>query len=81
MAFGSYYLFKTHAQNHAIGNAMGYKARLTATPEDYISFGVEYTHDRLFNNRVNGYISFQVPLGKWSCPYKTGPLANSLCFF
>lgn len=64
MAFGSYYLFKTHAQNHAIGNAMGYKARLTATPEDYISFGVEYTHDRLFNNRVNGYISFQVPLGK-----------------
>jgi hypothetical protein len=64
LAFGSYYLFKTEASNHAIGNVIGYKARMTATPEDYISFGVEYTHDRLFNNRVNGYVSFQVPLGK-----------------
>jgi|GEM_PF-1001899 len=64
LAFGAYYLFKTDAQNHAIGDTFGGKARLKASPREYISFDVEYTKDALYGSRVNGAISFNVKLGQ-----------------
>lgn len=70
LAAGGYYLFKQHALHHQIGNAPGFKARLSATPEDWISFNVEYTYDRLFKSRTNASINFNIPLGKKETPSK-----------
>lgn len=64
LAFGGYYLFKTDAQNHAVGDDFGGKVRLKASPKEYLSFDVEYTKDALYGSRVNGAISFNVKLGK-----------------
>ena len=70
LAAGGYYLFKQQALHHEIGNAPGFKARLSATPEDWISFNVEYTYDRLFKSRTNASINFNIPLGKKETPSK-----------
>lgn len=63
LSLGSYYLFKQSAINQSVGNTLGGRARLNANPTDYISFGVEYTYDNLFRGRINGFVSFHVPLG------------------
>lgn len=63
IGLGYYYLFKQEGFNRSAGNVSGGRARLTASPTDYISFGAEYTYDKLFGSRANGFIALNVPLG------------------
>ena len=62
---GGYYLFKQKGffgfQN--VGNVPGARARLRASPTQWFSIGVEYTYDKLFKGRINGFASFNIPLG------------------
>lgn len=61
---GYYYLFKQQGFNQSVGNVPGVKARLTASPSSYLSFGAEYTYDKLFRGRATGFIALNIPLGK-----------------
>lgn len=72
LGFGYYYLFKQEGFNRDAGNVSGGKARLTASPTDYISFGAEYTYDKLFGSRANGFIALNVPLGAVNSYKKKG---------
>lgn len=64
LGVGGYYLFKQKGFNREVGNVPGVKARLTANPSSYLSLGAEYTYDRLFRGRANGFIALNIPLGK-----------------
>lgn len=63
LGLGYYYLFKQEGFNRNAGNVSGGRVRLTASPTDYISFGAEYTYDKLFGSRANGFIALNIPLG------------------
>ncbi|MBM3191130.1 MAG: hypothetical protein FJZ63_00560 [Chlamydiae bacterium] len=91
LEIGYYYLFKQTATygshnfgtlaSSSIGNAYGGRARLNCNPKEWIGFGVEYTYDRLFHSRFNGFVAFKIPLGpkhlahstKNRYPYKKSP--------
>lgn len=65
IGIGGYYLFKQKGffgfQN--VGNVPGARGRVRATPVDWFSIGVDYTYDKLFKSRFNGFASFNIPLG------------------
>ena len=65
LGMGGYYLFKQKGffnfQN--AGNVPGARARLHASPADWFTLGVEYTYDKLFKSRFNGFAAFNIPLG------------------
>lgn len=63
VGLGSYYLFKQHGFNKSVGNIPGGKIRLTAAPAKYLSFGVDYSYDKLFRGRANGFIALNIPIG------------------
>jgi len=64
LGLGGYYLFKQRGFNQTVGNVAGVRARLTASPSSYLSFGAEYTYDKLFRGRANGFIALNIPLGR-----------------
>lgn len=63
VGLGYYYLFKQRGFNQTVGNVPGGRGRLTASPTEYISFGVEYTYDKLFGSRASGFVALNIPLG------------------
>jgi hypothetical protein len=64
LACGGYYLFKQKGLVSSSGDTPGGKVRLQASPNPYITFGADYSYDKLFKSRANGFIAFNVPLGR-----------------
>lgn len=66
LALGGYYLFKQKGlfSFQPIGDVPGARVKLEASPGFFFKIGGEYTYDKLFKGRYNGYISFQIPLGR-----------------
>jgi hypothetical protein len=63
LSLGYYYLFKQQGFNKSAGHVSGGRVRMTASPSDYMSLGVEYTYDALFGSRANGFLALNIPLG------------------
>lgn len=63
MGLGYYYLAKRKSSITTVGPSSGGLIRLKAKPLRYFSLGVEYTYDKIFKSRINGTISFNIPLG------------------
>ena len=64
LGLGGYYLFKQKGLMTSSGDTPGGKVRLYASPNPYVTLGADYSYDRLFKSRANGFISLNVPLGK-----------------
>ncbi len=66
-AAGTYYLFEEASHDLNLGKAWGWKARFDVDMGHYFAVGMLVTHDRIFNTRVQGYLSLNIPLGPWKC--------------
>lgn len=62
---GPYYLFKQNAKTISEGNAFGWRAGADFSVTRWFDIGGEYTYDRIFNSRFVGYVSLNIPLGRW----------------
>jgi len=63
LGIGSYYLFRQNAPNAHAGNAWGAKARAQFDWSKWLSIGVDWSYDRIFHGRTNGFIELRVPFG------------------
>jgi hypothetical protein len=64
-AAGTYYLFKQDKDGINLGNAWGGRFRAEVDFGRYVSLEGVVTYDRIFNTRVQGVLSINIPLGKW----------------
>ena len=63
MGLGYYYLFQRKSPVSSVGPTSGGRVRFKAEPIRQFSIAVEYTYDKIFHSRVNGTVSFNIPLG------------------
>ena len=64
LGLGGYYLFKQKALMFSSPQTPGGKIRLYASPLPYFTLGADYSYDRLFKSRGNGFVALSIPLGK-----------------
>ncbi len=69
MALGPYYLFRKEIDQFNFGNAFGGEIRLNMRVLDGLDLGGNFSYDRLFNGRINGYIAFSFPFGPATLRY------------
>ncbi|HPE85028.1 MAG TPA: right-handed parallel beta-helix repeat-containing protein, partial [Chlamydiales bacterium] len=69
MALGPYYLFRKEVDQFNFGNAFGGEVRLNARILDGLDIGGNFSYDKLFTGRLNGYIMFSFPFGPATLRY------------
>lgn len=63
LGLGGYYLFQRTRDHERLGDAFGGAARLSVRPADSVTLEVDYSYDSIFKSRVQGVISFSIPMG------------------
>lgn len=63
LAAGPYYLFKQTEKGIQLGGSWGAKLRIDINIDNHFTLGCVATHDKIFETTVQGYFSFNVPLG------------------
>jgi hypothetical protein len=64
VAVGTYYLFRESHRHLSTGNAWGAKLHADVSLGHYLGLGMALTHDHIFNTRLQGVVSLNIPLGK-----------------
>lgn len=77
LAGGPYYLFKKKTHHMEAGNACGGKIRAVLDVTSFLALSAIVSYDPIFHTKVQGYISFNIPLDS-SKPKKTTESSRNL---